>query len=263
MNVKIVDITADPSIQSRVEIDQSAVVDYADLIREGTDFDPVVAFDDGKKFWLACGFHRFFAYKKAGALEIPCDLRKGSRRDAELYSIGSNAKNGLRMTLADRRKSVQMMLDDVEWSSWSDRQIARHTGASHTFVAYMRKPAQKAGETQAKTQVNAGKTQADVGKTQANAGETQAPVEPDTTEQDEFIAALQERNAELEKSLTLATLPEDMKAEAAQLIDDLREENRLLRIEIDAVKKSRDQFQAENAQLKKQVAMLNKKIKGQ
>jgi FtsZ-binding cell division protein ZapB len=54
-----------------------------------------------------------------------------------------------------------------------------------------------------------------------------------------------------------------MKAEAAQLIDDLREENRLLRIEIEAVKKSRDQFQAENAQLKKQVAMLNKKIKGQ
>jgi hypothetical protein len=261
MNVKIQDITADPAIQSRVEIDQSAVVDYADLVREGTDFDPVIAFDDGKKYWLACGFHRYFAYKKAGALEIPCDLRKGSRRDAELYSIGSNAKNGIRMTMADRRKSVQMMLDDVEWSGWSDRQIARHTGASHTFVAYMRKPDKKPDA--AKTQANAGETQV---KTQSNAGKTQAPaepVEPETSEQDEFIAALQERNAELEKSLTLATLPEDMKAEAAQLIDDLREENRLLRIEIDAVKKSRDQFQAENAQLKKQVAMLNKKIKGQ
>jgi len=258
MNVKIVDITADPSIQSRVEIDQSAVGDYADLIREGTDFDPVVAFDDGKKFWLACGFHRFFAYKKAGALEIPCDLRKGSRRDAELYSIGSNAKNGLRMTLADRRKSVQMLLDDVEWSNWSDRQIARYVGVSHPFVAQLRRPEKKADA--GKTQANAGKTQA---KTKADAGETQAPVEPETTEQDEFIAALQERNAELEKSLTLATLPEEMKEEAAQLIDDLREENRLLRIEIDAVKKSRDQFQAENAQLKKQVAMLNKKIKGQ
>ena len=107
-------------------------------------------------------------------------------------------------------------------------------------------------ETQAKTQVNAGKTQAPA----------DLPAEPDTTEQDEFIQALKERNAELEKSLTLAILPPEMKEEASLLIDELREENRLLKIELSSVKKSRDQFQLENAQLKKQVAMLNRKIKG-
>jgi cell division septum initiation protein DivIVA len=35
----------------------------------------------------------------------------------------------------------------------------------------------------------------------------------------------------------------------------------VLKIELVAVKKSRDMFQSENAQLKKQVAMLQKKLK--
>ena len=49
---------------------------------------------------------------------------------------------------------------------------------------------------------------------------------------------------------------------AKQTIDELREDLRLARIEIVALKKSRDQFQNENNQLKKQVAMLTKKLKG-
>jgi hypothetical protein len=41
-------------------------------------------------------------------------------------------------------------------------------------------------------------------------------------------------------------------------IEDLREELRLTKIELEAVKISRDQFQAENAQLKKQVAAMRR-----
>jgi len=44
-------------------------------------------------------------------------------------------------------------------------------------------------------------------------------------------------------------------------IKELRDENKLLRIEVKSLTMSRDQFQAENAQLIKQVAMLQKKIK--
>ena len=45
------------------------------------------------------------------------------------------------------------------------------------------------------------------------------------------------------------------------MITDQKEEIRLLKIELVALKKSRDMFQSENAQLKKQVAMYQKKLK--
>ena len=48
---------------------------------------------------------------------------------------------------------------------------------------------------------------------------------------------------------------------AATLIGEQKEEIRLLKIELVALKKSRDMFQSENAQLKKQVAMYQKKLK--
>jgi FtsZ-binding cell division protein ZapB len=44
-------------------------------------------------------------------------------------------------------------------------------------------------------------------------------------------------------------------------VDELREENRKLRIDLEAVKKSRDQFQNENAQLKRTIAAFNKQLK--
>jgi FtsZ-binding cell division protein ZapB len=61
--------------------------------------------------------------------------------------------------------------------------------------------------------------------------------------------------------VALKVLPESEQESAATLIDDLREENRLLRIELEAVTQSRDRFQAENAQLKKQVFALMRKSK--
>jgi FtsZ-binding cell division protein ZapB len=46
---------------------------------------------------------------------------------------------------------------------------------------------------------------------------------------------------------------------AQETIESLREEIRILKIDNEALRISRDTFQNENAQLKKQVAMLQKK----
>jgi FtsZ-binding cell division protein ZapB len=45
------------------------------------------------------------------------------------------------------------------------------------------------------------------------------------------------------------------------LIEELQAEVKLLTVELESVKKSRDTYQAENAQLKKQVAAQQRKIK--
>lgn len=131
-------IKIDGGTQSRVELNESVVADYADVIRRGDSLPPVVVFFDGSTHWLADGFHRFHAHRMAGAEAIEADVRTGARRDAVLYSVGANARHGLRRTNEDKRRAVQTLLDDEEWSQWSDRYIANACGVSHPFVASLR-----------------------------------------------------------------------------------------------------------------------------
>lgn len=139
--IKLEQISIDGT-QSRAALNQNVVADYAERIAEGEQFPPVVVFFDGAKFWLADGFHRFFAARKAGLESIVEDRRTGSQRDAILYSVSANAAHGLQRTNADKRKSVEMLLSDPEWSAWSDSQIAKACAVSHTFVAGIRREIQ-------------------------------------------------------------------------------------------------------------------------
>lgn len=125
--------------QSRVELNQATIAEYAETIRSGIDLPPVVVFFDGVSFWLADGFHRFNAHMDAGAIEIGAQIHTGTQRDAILYSVGANAAHGLRRTNEDKRKAVATLLADAEWSAWSDREIARQCGVSNMLVADVRK----------------------------------------------------------------------------------------------------------------------------
>lgn len=40
---------------------------------------------------------------------------------------------------ADKRRAVETLLRDEEWSKWSDREVAKRAGVSHLFVANLRK----------------------------------------------------------------------------------------------------------------------------
>jgi len=126
--------------QSRVELNQAVIAEYAETIRLGTDLPPVVMFFDGANFWLADGFHRYHAHRQAGAMEIAAEIHTGTQRDAILFSVGANASHGLRRTNDDKRRAVMTLLNDPEWSNWTDREIAKVCGVSHTFVATIRSP---------------------------------------------------------------------------------------------------------------------------
>lgn len=136
--INIKSIRIDGGTQSRVALNQGAVADYADVLADGADMPPVVLFHDGADHWLADGFHRFFAYQRAGRASIPADVRPGAQRDAVLFACGANAAHGLRRTNDDKRKSVQTLLDDAEWAKWSDREIARQCSVHHELVGRMR-----------------------------------------------------------------------------------------------------------------------------
>lgn len=132
-------ITADSSLQARANLCQTAIADYADAMRNGSaGFPPVKVFFDGEVNWLADGFHRVAAAHQAGLTEISADIENGDKRQAMLFACGSNAAHGLRRSIEDKRRAVQMLIDDD--AGLSNREIARRCHVSHTFVNVIRSP---------------------------------------------------------------------------------------------------------------------------
>jgi len=127
VDMLIGDIVTDGGTQSRVQLDWVAVSEYADAMREEASFPPVIVFYDGNKYWLADGFHRVKAAEKAGLDRIAADVRQGGRREALLHSVGANADHGVRRTNKDKRRSVEMVLEEVkdDPTPLSNREIAR------------------------------------------------------------------------------------------------------------------------------------------
>ena len=115
------------------------VEDLRAAIDGGATPDPVLVFHDGTDYWLADGFHRVAARAKVGRLTVKAEVRQGTRRDAVLYACGANATHGLRRTNADKRRAVETLLRDEEWSQWSDREIARRCGVGADMVGDARR----------------------------------------------------------------------------------------------------------------------------
>ncbi|CAK9098136.1 ParB domain-containing protein [Durusdinium trenchii] len=111
-----------------------AVSEYAEALQDGAKMPPIDVFHDGSDYWLGDGFHRYHAHRTAGIGTIPVNVHTGTARDARLHAIGANATHGLQRTAADKRRAVEMLLDDEEWSSKSDRQIAEKAKVSRPFA---------------------------------------------------------------------------------------------------------------------------------
>jgi hypothetical protein len=131
-------VRTDGGTQTRAAVDSEVIDEYAELLADDVELPPGVVFYDGKDYWLADGFHRHAAALRAGLAAFHFEMHKGSRRDALLYSVGANANHGLKRTPADKRRAVETLLKDHEWSRWSNHEIARVCGVGKTFVGKMR-----------------------------------------------------------------------------------------------------------------------------
>jgi len=260
MNIGLDKIRIDGGTQSRVKIDENVVAQYADEMLNGDEFPPVVLFHDGVDYWLADGFHRYFANKRINSPGISAEVKEGVVRDAILHGIKANNKHGLRPTNEDKRKGVITMLKDIEWQDYSNRDIAEICGVSHTLVNAIRKELEQ-GKPSGKVSTPkpaSGKVSTPDPAVEFNEAEIQREIQQAATEN------LQKENEDLRDQLTvaLASSTDDVEKEkAASIIADLRAQIRMLEVELRAMTNSRDQFQSENIQLMKQVSMLQKKLK--
>ena len=138
MRVNIESLTIDQRLQNRSRMNDEAVQDYAEKMKAGEKFPPVLAVQDGETLWLTEGFHRVEAYGLAGITSIDVETREGTFRTAWLHSRGANRDHGVRMTNECKRHNVAEVLDDPECSTWTSREIAELCGVTHWLVNKMR-----------------------------------------------------------------------------------------------------------------------------
>lgn len=132
-------IRIDGGTQPRAALNEATVAEYAEALRDGATLPPIAVFHDGSHYWLADGFHRYHAHLRNGAASIAADVRHGDRRAAVLFSVGANGAHGLRRTNEDKRRAVSTLLNDDEWSAWSDRKIAEQCAVSAPLVGDIRR----------------------------------------------------------------------------------------------------------------------------
>jgi hypothetical protein len=139
--IPLADIDVDDlDVQARLVTDiNGAVRDYAEAMKAGAQFPPVVVFEGPDGIVLADGFSRHAAAEEVGATDIEAEVHQGAKRDAILYACGANQTHGQRRTNADKRRAVSRLLLDPEWGKWSDVDIAERCGVSHSFVSALRK----------------------------------------------------------------------------------------------------------------------------
>ena len=267
MNINLDKIVIDAGTQARAKIDEELVVEYTDILKGGTIFDPVTLFYDGAQYFLADGFHRYFANRRAGSPNINAEVIEGTLRDAILFSFSANSKHGRRPNAADRRKAVTTMLMDIEWQEFSDREIARICDVSHPLVSAIRRDL--GAVKKETTYTRDGKQQKmkeknTTIKPEVEEVETYDDDEIEKEMQDAAVANLRKDYEELKDQLTIAqaaSSDEIEKEKAASVVADLRAQIRLLEIELKEMTISRDTYQRENGELKKQVTSLLKKVK--
>jgi hypothetical protein len=136
--IRLNQICVDGGTQSRAALSQVVIAEYAEVMQSGTGMPPVVVFHQRGKYWLADGFHRYYAAKQIKMPYIECDVRQGGLRDAILYAAGANVEHGLRRTNDDKHHAIMLLLRDKEWVTKSNHWIATACAVNPRSVGRVR-----------------------------------------------------------------------------------------------------------------------------
>jgi regulator of replication initiation timing len=277
INLKV--IRTDGGTQSRAEINENIVDEYANAMNDGAIFPPPLLFFDGTEYWLAAGFHRVAAAKLAGKASITVELRPGSRFDAVVWSVGENAEHGLRRNNADKRNAVLVLLAEAGASTWSDGRVAECCKVTRQFVSDVRKPELRAARDEKAKATNGHKAKPATGEgdvkiaspqkkakgvatvaTRENP-ENNEPTENELRDEDPQ-RILREENERLSDRLACEALDatEEERSLAYETISELRRSLLVVTAERDAMSKQFKLYISENNELKGEVKRLRKKL---
>ena len=279
--LNLLNIRIDGGTQARLQLNQDVVAEYAEKMRDGEVFPPVTVFFDGSEYWLADGFHRYFATKSNAKTSIDCDVENGTQQEAKKYSWKANSRRGLRLNHDDYRNIILAMLRDEETKTWSNRQIAEWVGVSHSTVNRVKSSLEQDSSEKTEKKYIDKHGNESVMNTENIGKAKPKTTKPDMTSarmvEQEVVLELNEKIDELSQTINMLadenTLMRDKiaigqwdaseieKIDAEQTIKDLREQLRILEADNKALRQSRDMFQNRNSELMKTVKSLQTKLK--
>lgn len=275
-NLKLDQINIKGGTQPRTALNDAAVAEYAEALIGGAKMPPITVFYDGSNYWLADGFHRLFAHKDSGALDIQAEVHQGTKRDAVLHSVGANASHGLRRTNEDKRKAVLTLLNDGEWVEWSNREVARCCGVSESLVRSLRENAvtkqssertftTKHGTTAVMNTGNIGKKKEQATSVEpkkksrtleaAPLPEEQKDDSDDLAQAYDTIAELASENDRLMDHIAVGQMDASdiARVDAMEVMAELRDKVKTLEAENSVLRASRDTYMTQVAEMKRQV----------
>jgi len=270
----LVSIVIDKEFQSRVALDTSVIEEYKDSILREEELPPVEVYEVDEKYYLIDGFHRFYAYRKLNRTSIPTLLLEGNHSKAFQASLKANTTHGLRRSLADKHNIVRKALDDFEFGCMSDRELSYELKVStklikkireqsgiekvpnkHTTLRNLKLKNEENSDVRKVAHQDLAYDTSDFGLGDTNLLEKEL--------KEEAIQSLIAENESLNHRLAIKafTGTDEEKNALCEEVDKLKEQVKLLTIENKALTTSRNTYQQENAQLKKQIHMMNKEIK--
>lgn len=271
--IEISAIRIDGGTQARLKLDHDVVKEYAECMKDGDKFPPVTVFYDGSEYWLANGFHRYFATKSNGELEIECEVKQGTLDDAVLYAFSADGRQGLSRSAEDNRNIIIRMIQHPVWGKWSNAEIAKHVGVSKMTVGRVKASLEKdkPAPTKKKYKDKHGNESTIETKNIGKTKEKKVTKEEPTTESDDQIVreltdaltAVSQENTLLKDKIAIGQwdASEIEKIDAEELIAELREQIRILEIDNKALRESRDTFQNRNSELMRTVKSLQNQLK--
>lgn len=294
--LKLSEIRIDGGTQARANLDQPTVTEYSEHMKEGAKFPAPIVFFDGSEYWMADGFHRYFAHKSNGSLEISCDIKEGTQRDARFYAMGANGGRGLKWRSQDIKKIIATILQDEEWGKMSASAIAKHVGVSVMTVSRVRHAIQEnqqevepneddepeeevtytnkhGTKSKMKTSKLGKKKESKSKPAKAENKPTEPPPKQDSSEvlelkqqlleADHTVTDLETENIKLKDAIAVGQwdATDIEKIDVQETIAALREEIRIKNIEIESLRVSRDTYQNRASELIKQVKTLQAKLK--
>jgi hypothetical protein len=279
--LNLLTIKIDGGTQARVSLNQDVVKEYAESMREGDVFPPITVFFDGSDYWLADGFHRYFATKANSFTSIEAEVKNGTLDDAILFAFSANGKRGLSMTFEDNRNIIYAMLRHPEWSKWTNTAIAKHIGVSSMTVGRVKATMEKKDDeptvkkfidksgNESTVDTSKLKTKQKIQKPDVSTAPSEleqkvSELSDQVSELGDTINILSDENSLLRDKIAIGqwNASEIEKIDIEETVANLREQVRVLEIDNKALRDSRDMFQSRNAELMKLVKSLQKGKKG-
>jgi hypothetical protein len=267
-------ILVDEQFQNRVGLNKATVSDYQLAIEQGATLPPIDVYIIDGQFYVVDGFHRLEAQRNIGCTTVEVILHEGDKDDASRAAIVANQRHGLPRSPEDKRLAVLRAINDPLYGEKSDNQLARLIGVSQPFVSkvrtaqipdrplhkFTRKSLQTPAEEKSEVitllpHAHAPKSSGGITPEIHHTADEIAEAVDKELEQDSIRFLLQENdNLRFELAVVLSDDPDFTRNYITELETELQNTKR----DLNSITMSRDFYMTENAQLKRQVAYLQK-----